>query len=749
MKSHGKWFKKIKNLYIALSLLTTITPVVIVLIIVPYNISNILSQLQKENISILMHISEHFQELQQRLKDKLNELASPNNLRHLKTIYATCSLYDNHEDKVKCLFSDNFTKHIIKHAEKTELFKIKDFTVIDWYNGKVLLSTHFPNTIFKSVRHAFKKHPYLNLYNEVEKKPNYVAFRDLMSNNSLKGIAIAQSIIDQNKRPIAVAILLTDTNIFSHIEPIGNLFPYVVGTDHILRSDIKGEGNVIKVSIKKGIVKIDDPTIDDILAGNPSNLDFIKEDDTIILFPHIRSLRLPISEGLVAEQVISYYIVTYIFGTPYIIIAERPLSGLVMAVKMAMVRVGGTALLSILIFSLLAILLWRKLIYNPIKNLLLIVDDLTHSTSKTVFKITYKGVYEFEELIDKFNNFLNTLKSTIDDVIIDIEKLFNNFSNFLPVAEELKESLSYGVEKLKQNHEEIVTQHTSLDDILKNIEEIMSNLERIINASGEQVAATQEFSSSLNETIHTFESIREKIERAGGAIEDLEKASSEGMQLLETTVEKIEEVKSHSTSIEGVIKLINEIAEQTNLLAINASIEASHAGSHGKGFSVVAEEIRRLAEQTQENANSISGLLSTILSIIDETVEMSIRSRGEFENIYNRIEQINISIMEIESGLEEQSKANNQLLEAVVLIRDGTTRIDESTKLISEHMENFKEKLTTTVTSIKNMTQEMDRIILHQTKLSKTLVTFSDGLANISAILNSIKDKINTFKISM
>src|SRR5699024_8559874 len=122
-------------------------------------------------------------------------------------------------------------------------------------------------------------------------------------------------------------------------------------------------------------------------------------------------------------------------------------------------------------------------------------------------------------------------------------------------------------------------------------------------------------------------------ERVNGAMEQTEKV--------------IDGLESSVQSVQSIIGIIKNISEQTNLLALNASIEAVRAGEHGKGFSVVAEEVRKLAEQSRvsteqvyEIINFIHSHTQQVVTIFQETLEISHKQKQMVESTEQSFQNI-------------------------------------------------------------------------------------------------------------
>ncbi len=101
---------------------------------------------------------------------------------------------------------------------------------------------------------------------------------------------------------------------------------------------------------------------------------------------------------------------------------------------------------------------------------------------------------------------------------------------------------------------------------------------------------------------------------------------------------------------------IMSISNQTNLLALNASIEAARAGEAGRGFAVVAEEVRKLATTSTEAVEKITNMLGGMDMSIGNITERISVINDLLENQALDIEEINKTIIEINSDASNLSK---------------------------------------------------------------------------------------------
>lgn len=149
--------------------------------------------------------------------------------------------------------------------------------------------------------------------------------------------------------------------------------------------------------------------------------------------------------------------------------------------------------------------------------------------------------------------------------------------------------------------------------------ELMSTATEFAATSRQQEATVQSFGASTNEIAAAVKQISatsaellstmEGVNAVAGQTAGLAEEGQNGLRHLDTTMDRLAQaantmaarlaaIREEAAEITGVVTTISKVADQTNLLSINAAIEAEKAGEQGLGFLVLAREIRRLADQT-------------------------------------------------------------------------------------------------------------------------------------------------------
>jgi methyl-accepting chemotaxis protein WspA len=149
--------------------------------------------------------------------------------------------------------------------------------------------------------------------------------------------------------------------------------------------------------------------------------------------------------------------------------------------------------------------------------------------------------------------------------------------------------------------------------------ELMSTATEFAATSRQQEATVQGFGASTNEIAAAVKQIAatsqellatmEGLNAVSGQTADLAEQGQTGLSHLDSTMDRLAQaanamtarlaaIREEAAEITGVVTTISKVADQTNLLSINAAIEAEKAGEQGLGFLVLAREIRRLADQT-------------------------------------------------------------------------------------------------------------------------------------------------------
>jgi methyl-accepting chemotaxis protein WspA len=179
--------------------------------------------------------------------------------------------------------------------------------------------------------------------------------------------------------------------------------------------------------------------------------------------------------------------------------------------------------------------------------------------------------------------------------------------------------------------------------------ELMSTATEFAATSRQQEATVQSFGASTNQIAAAVKQISatsaellttmDGVNVVAGQTAGLAEEGQNGLRHLDQTMERLAQaantmaarlaaIREEAAEITGVVTTISKVADQTNLLSINAAIEAEKAGEQGLGFLVLAREIRRLADQTavatldiEQMVKQMQGAVSAGVMEIDRFAE--------------------------------------------------------------------------------------------------------------------------------
>lgn len=279
---------------------------------------------------------------------------------------------------------------------------------------------------------------------------------------------------------------------------------------------------------------------------------------------------------------------------------------------------------------------------------------------------------------------------------------------------------------------------TATQNITNSIAEIRNGIVQQAEDSERCLIQSEELSDRINEVKADADAIDELAQSAKAAVENgmdaigiLETKGAETASITKQITVDMDALATESYSIGKIIGVINDIAEQTNLLSLNASIEAARAGEAGRGFAVVADEIRRLAEQSVEAANEIAGIVNgitkqtegtarTVAQAEDIVTSQSVALQNAislFKNIGENVEEMTERLKNISNGVDRIGEAQTVTVDAISSI----SAVSEQTSAASEEVQSM---VDLQMKAVENLSEASTMLNDEARKLQEALSAF-------------------------
>ena len=400
---------------------------------------------------------------------------------------------------------------------------------------------------------------------------------------------------------------------------------------------------------------------------------------------------------------------TDIEGTSWVVVSSVPSSLLSKSILKVMYITFASAIILIILLSLLIYYIISKAI-NPVTTITERITDI--SKGDFTVKLVPEGNNEITSLAESLNEYIEKMRTTLNS-LSNISGQMNSRAgecyNISHILTDANSNQGESIEKL----------NSTLNDMNSSIDEIASSATELANTSGTLSQSARDVMELCNETLQASSKGKEEMAGMTRNVSTLNETINDLTTLIRETAKTVEEIT-------GITDTINAISSQTNLLSLNASIEAARAGEMGKGFAVVATEVGTLASQSSEATETIRRLVDGITKNISDINSKAEICAGDMEACLGAVSGANESF---ETIYGDVAKATEGISE----IADGIDRINDVAS----------NNAATTEEQAANIAQVLDlsnMIVSESTKLR----TETENITSISENLNQYSDEINS-----
>ena len=350
-----------------------------------------------------------------------------------------------------------------------------------------------------------------------------------------------------------------------------------------------------------------------------------------------------------------------------------------------------------IIVSVIIAVVFAKFLTRPIERLSTATKEVA-AGNLAVEKVELTSKDELAELATSFNTMIDQLQMLVGNVsqsstfvAASAQQLLASTEQSSKATQQITSSIQEVASGSRLQEEHILSNHETLEQISTGVDRVANATNEVSTLSEDALKMTERGQLSINNVVKQMEQINHSTTDSASRIRLLNERSSE---------------------IANIVNVITEISDQTNLLALNAAIEAARAGEHGKGFAVVADEVRKLAEQSKQSADDIAAL----------------------------VQEIQHETQHAATSMEHGTKDVAEGIEAVSVVGDGFTKINEAIQHITNEIMSitqFAEEMSQSSTQIVSAMEQISH-------LSKDASDYSENVAMTSEKQLSTMEEINS-----
>jgi methyl-accepting chemotaxis protein len=397
-----------------------------------------------------------------------------------------------------------------------------------------------------------------------------------------------------------------------------------------------------------------------------------------------------------------------------------------------------------LAFTIIFSLVISSSISGKLKKILIITNEIAEGDLSQRVNMYTKD--EIGKLADNFNI-----------AIINLQDIIKSVKNTSEESRQIGRSLSANVEQVTSTISQInvkigsIRKHSeklydNISSSSTSLEEILANTTNLVSQISQQASAVEQTSASMEEITASIESVSRITGEKKESVDALLEITHSGGEKVKKTNEIITKISQSIDDMLEMISVINNIASQTNLLSMNAAIEAAHAGDFGKGFAVVADEIKKLAENTSKNSKMISSTLKGVIDRINQSLTSSQESGETFNRITNEVSEVVNAFTEIKSSTDELAKGTEEIMSATSTLLGITDEIRNG----SSEIQTGAEEINNALVQIKDISNENLEGINEISSGSQDIIKVADQISQLSVanneFISKLIDEVERFK---
>jgi methyl-accepting chemotaxis protein len=378
------------------------------------------------------------------------------------------------------------------------------------------------------------------------------------------------------------------------------------------------------------------------------------------------------------------------------------------------------AAITALILTLLSAVIVYMSIHVAIKPLNQLAGIAKHAASGDLKQtIPVKSRDEVGQMSQSFKDMIVSLRSMIADINKISGDVFQSTASLADTATQVTqvtEQIALATQDVAKGAD---TQVQHINDASRNLDNVLSNVELVQNASDNVLEGS-------NNNFKTVQEAQIKVQHMSQQMEKIQ-ASVAGASL------QMQELGQIADQIGSIIDIINGIAEQTNLLALNASIEAARAGEHGRGFAVVADEIRKLAEESRSSTENIRLL-------IEKTQLSSSQALSAIQDGHDESQRGSQILMEV-------SNSFNDIESGVTLTKDNMMDLKDKTNHINNAVDEVKHQISMVEEASETSASNAEEVAASTEEQTASVEEIAATIHGLEEMMRQLKESVGEFNI--